>query len=54
MGTFLLVLALIGILIFIVGAVLYLFKQAPAALVMVIGALIWAISTAITLIDAVF
>lgn len=54
MGTVLAVVALIGLIVFLVGVVLHFMAKPPAATVMIIGAAVWAVATVITLFDAVF
>jgi hypothetical protein len=53
MTLFLAIVAIIGLLIFIVGAVLHLFTKPPAVTLMVVGGLIYAVAQVIMLFDAV-
>jgi len=48
---FLTILAIIGLLIFIVGAVLHLFTRPYSAIIMVIGGLVYAVAQVILLFD---
>jgi hypothetical protein len=50
---FLSILAIIGLLIFIVGAVLHLFTRPYSVIIMVIGGLVFAVAEVILLFDAV-
>jgi hypothetical protein len=54
MGVVLAVVALIGLIVFLVGIVLHFMAKPPATTVMIIGAAVWAVASVITLFDTVF
>lgn len=54
MGTVLAVIALIGLIVFLVGVVLNFLAKPPARTVMIIGLAIWAVASVIGLFDSLF
>lgn len=54
MSLVLAVIALIGLLVFLVGVVLHFLAKPPAVTVMIIGAAVWAVASVISLIDTIF
>lgn len=54
MALVLAVIALIGLIVFLVGVVLHFMAKPPATTVMIIGAAVWAVASVISLFDTVF
>ena len=54
MTPFLVVVALLGLLIFVVGGILFLLNKAPGTTLMVVGGIIYAIAQVIVLFDSLF